>query len=388
MQSRPEMLRRLNERRIINEIRVQTSLSRAELARRLQLAMPTVSRIVDHLLEEGWLREVGQGDSSGGRPPVLVEVNSEGPIAIGVGMQRQRVRIVFVNLLGHIRKRYDFPLSSITSPDLLVGLLKKIMEENIFESSRILGLGIAVPGSLDATNSVLLNPTRFPGAWVGVNIVSLIQQQLQVTVRLENDANAAALAESWFGFNSAVRDTLFVLYEGGLGAGVVIAGSVYHGMHHAAGEFSHTLVSIGNGPRCDVCGRVGCLNAMTSPYLIEERVYRLRERQPGESIDNIMEQAAAGNEPDKTVVERALEFVSTGIANLLQVLDCAEVVLGGELFLHHPHFTDGVVQRVRELGYKDVPMMTTGFGVDAVAVGASALILQDVYNPMTLVMAD
>jgi predicted NBD/HSP70 family sugar kinase len=204
-------------------------------------------------------------------------------------------------------------------------------------------------------------------------------------VRIENDANAAALAESWFGCNADLRDTLFVLYEGGLGAGIVVDGTVYRGKHHAAGEFSHTLVATDQGLQCAVCGRRGCLDAMTSPYAINEMVYALRERQPGESLHTIIERADAAKEPDRSVMWQALEFVSTGLANLIQILDPAEVLLGGEIFLQSPSASEKVIERIRALGYQDIPILPASFGIDAVAVGAAALILQDVYNPTSLI---
>jgi N-acetylglucosamine repressor len=378
--SKPDLLRKLNDRQILNLIRQKGPISRAEIARELGLALPTVSRVVDSFLERGWIETVGAGNSSGGRPPTLLQLKDNGTGAIGIEVGRSSVRIIYTDLRAHVRFRDERPINEIAGPAVLLKYVRDFIEQHHLSFDRIEGIGIAAPGPLDAVEGVLLAPEDIPNEWIGAPVVQVLKDGLNVPCYLSNDANAAALAESWFGKATDYDSVVFVLSDVGLGAGVVINGSIWNGKHNFSGEISHMIVDI-QGLRCS-CGRVGCLNAYASLRAIEQAV---RGRESGRADANwadIIRHAKEGINPEAEVIQTAARYLAAAIVNVIQIIDPAVVVLGGRAMLHEDMYLFNLVrQHVNDLlGSEGRDILLTDFGLDAVCVGAASLALQYVYD--------
>ena len=208
MKSRPGLLKEINERKILNSIYHHKTISRAELARKLKLTLPTVSRIVDDLLQRQWLVSVGMGDSSGGRPPSLVQINPAGAVVIGVDLGRESVRVVCTDLLANILCKKECSIAEVKGPEDLAKFLQDFIQENDISKESLLGIGIASPGPLDPVKGKLFSPEDVLSQWLSAPIVETIQSKLGLPAWLANDADVAALAENWFGSGQQIKSTL------------------------------------------------------------------------------------------------------------------------------------------------------------------------------------
>ncbi len=329
---------------------------------------------------------MGSGDSTGGRPPELVEINPNGGFALGVDLGRDTVTTVITDLFARPKCMSTVRLAGLGGPEGLVQYLSDFAETSGCSPDLLVGIGVAAPGPLDTYAGRLLQPENMPEVWHGVCMASLLQKRFSVPVYLENDANAAALGETWFGDWGDVRHALFILADAGVGAGVVIDGSIYAGAHDMAGEFSHMIVNV-DGDWC-TCGRRGCVTSVASRHAIEWNVQRSRERQENEPFEEIIRRAKGGMEPEVSVVQSAILYLSVGIANMAYTFDPDLVILGGSMLLVDKFVSNAVIHELQRLMRSRCTIVETQFGLQAVAIGGATLALQGIYDVKPLVAVD
>ncbi|MCY0875737.1 MAG: ROK family transcriptional regulator [Firmicutes bacterium] len=388
MRVEASILRKLNERRVLNAIRVGKTVSRADIQRKLSITMPTVSKIVDELITQGWVMEVGTGDFTLGRPPVMLEINPSSAVAIGIDIGRFCIRVVSVNLLAQVIAQKETSVEDIGTVDELLSRVDLMLVSMGVDPSGVLGIGIASPGSRNPHPD---SPQR-PGTldehiahrWHRAALDEYFTRRYGVPSWMENDANAAVLGEIWFGSAQSCNHLVFVFADEGLGAGIAVNGSIYTGESNVAGEFAHMIVNLDGGIQCE-CKRPGCLGGVAHLRGIREEL-----RQSGmdleEELFSVFARGASGHEPEYSVICRAVDYLAIGIFNLIQVIDPSHVIVGGGMFRLDPFVLKRLNERVQELCYpKRIPLLESSFGVNAVAVGAATLVLQHLYDHTKLV---
>lgn len=381
MKVQPAILRKLNESRVLNALRVNRIMSRADLQRELDTTMPTISRVVDTLIEQGWVLETGFGDTTMGRPPVMLEINPSSPVAIGVEVGRDVVRMVVVNLHANILHQVELKVEVVGSAQGLVNSVKQLIQDCGIPITAILGVGIAAPGAQDPHPDLpkRLMEEETHHHWQRDKIEELIVEQIGLPAWIENDANAAVLGELWFGKESCFRHLLFVYADEGVGAGIALNGALYRGENNSAGEFAHTIVDMNSDHICE-CGRRGCMGVVSHAMAIRDAV---RKAHNGEvvSLKESIERAKNGIEPEAKIIAKILDYLSVGIINLVQVLDPSVVILGGSTFLTDDFMVMETTRRLQSLMHpRAVKIVRSSFGYHAVAIGASALVLQSVFD--------
>jgi len=385
MKASPPLVRRLNERRIMNALREHKRLSRADLERQLNLSAPTISRIVEKLLRDGWIRELYPGESqTAGRKPILLDINPEGSGALGVELGRGCTRIVYTNMLAELRASRTISRSA-TGPNDLAEMVKSFLVEESLTEERLIGLGVAAPGACFPNRDMVVPAPDLGTEWSKFEAAQQLERELGVPVHLANDANAAVLAETWFGTAQHAQHVAFVLADVGLGAGLAVAGSIYEGAARKAGEFSHTIVNFESDVRCDD-GHAGCVESQASGKAIFARLKAVREVHAHETIEYVVKRACSGVEPDASVIDRAFRYLAAGIANLVRAFDPEVVVLGGRMVLASQIAYERLRGYVHDCLRPEHKLITCArFGLDAVAMGAASLVLQTVYDHTQLV---
>ena len=271
----------INRNLVVNVLRTCPVMSRADLSRATGLSGPTVSSIVADLTSRGLVEDLGQGVSSGGRPPFLVRLNDKANYVIGLKLMGNAISLVITDLSATVTYAQVTELAGPAWPsptkmrpaphrdprsivDAICAAVETALSSSGVDVSRIIGVGVGINGPVDAANGVCRSSPTFN--WKNVPLARPISERLGYPVVLENDANTLAAAEQWFGRGAGIDTFIAVAVGAGIGSGVVLNGQLYRGTDGAAGEFGHVQLS-DTGPLCS-CGKVGCVEAWASDRAI------------------------------------------------------------------------------------------------------------------------
>ena len=326
--ARHSTIRDINKQIVLNYVRARAPISRAEIARETSLQRSTVSAIVDDLQIEGLIEETGTGDSTGGRKPTLLRLRTGTPVAIGVDVTPSTTTVVLADLAGNILQSEQFPTSSdIRYMDAQI--LAKVKGFAAMHPEAALEVGMSIPGIADpATGDVLYIPYF---QWSHWNIGEKIKNETGLDVVIENDANAIALAELWFGSDEIrrTRNFITVFVAEGIGTGIIIDGQVYRGENGAAGEFGHMFVAEDAPVPCS-CGRRDCWEAHASEKALLFRYKTSNGQTPSSvTIDNLIGLASNGEERAVRTLKENAKYLGIGISNLLIGFSPQAIVVSG-----------------------------------------------------------
>jgi len=314
------LIREHNAKLVLNLLREEGSLSRAQLSRRSGLAPSALTRQVRHLLDREIVVETGKQSSQGGRRGVLLSLNSEHAFAVGVKVERTRLLTALVNLEGKILNSQELDLDGDVSPEPLVRAIGRSVATVC--KGELLGVGVAVSGFVDPfSGHDYYSPIL---GWHDVPFQAMLQSALDCPIWIENDVNALALAESWFGAGRGANDFVCVTVGEGVGAGLVLNNSLYRGTHGGAGELGHTCVQP-EGLPCR-CGQRGCLETLASDSFLKAAADRL-------AISGIAELASLARAGSKEAIEPFQimgRSLGAGVVTLVNLLNPERIVLGGE----------------------------------------------------------
>ncbi len=371
-------MRRSNRLRLLQAVRRSGPISRAGLAKATRLSPPTVSSLVEDLLHEvGLMSEVGIGESSGGRPPVLLQFNREFGYLVGVDVGSRTLRVALTDLQGQVLARQQVPTDP-AGGEILVDQMCTIAGELFTATGRDRGklyaVGVGAPGMTDVKSGRVIRAVNLPG-WVDLPLRDLLEARLGAPVRVDNDANMAALGERWRGSARQVKDFVFLALGAGVGAGVVVGGQLHRGHHWYAGEISHMNLDVREW-RSDFGGR-GYLESHVGAVAIAEGE-RARSivgpagagQERGAAVATIIAAARSGDARALAVLDELAVYLGTAVANLVAVLDPALIVFGGGV----SHAGDLLIERVRRVVSRIVPNLPrfeiSTLGDDAQLLGA------------------
>jgi predicted NBD/HSP70 family sugar kinase len=372
-------MRASNEAMLLRRIWLAECVSRAELARETGLSASTVSSIVGRFAEDGLVRLQEAGPSRGGRPPVMVAFADDAYCIVGVEMGATHVTVAVTDLRGRILAEEYTPFATREQPEgtlaLLVRSVRSCRARAGAAGIRCLGVGVAVPSPLDARRPGELSALILP-AWQGINLAERLVVALGLPVVLENDANAGALAERWFGIGG--DDFTFIKVGTGIGAGHVMSGALYRGATGIAGEMGHLAIDPA-GPPCS-CGNRGCLHVLAgTPALLQLAAAVPGLEHPPTSALEIVAACNAGAPWAVEIVARLGGWLGIGIAGLVNLLNPSHIILGGEIVqageaLLTP-LRASASARSLLFSASHVEIRATSLGPAATAIGAGALML-------------
>lgn len=336
-----QAMRRRNLSLVLHAVAAHGPLSRASVAARVGLTRAAVSTLVDELIRDGLLVELGPSrPGTVGRPGSALQLNERGPAGIGAEIGVDHLAVCAVDLGGRIRARTEVAAPNrdrAAGPALarLAELVRQVAAEAVREGLRPAGLAVAVPGLVARDSSLVVRAPNL--GWEGVDIGPALRAALPgLPLTVDNEANLGALAELWRGgHDPAPRDFVHVSAEIGIGAAVVLDGRLLRGTHGFAGELGHVPVRP-EGPGC-ACGGRGCLEQ----YAGEEAVLRASGLSPGQAaaqhpgpggrIALLAERAADGDRRVRRALRGAGGALGIALAGAVNLLDPRTVVLGGAL---------------------------------------------------------
>ena len=359
----------------------------------------TVSNVCRRLVEAELVTESVMPAVGRGKPPKILHLNPGGGFAIGVHIDPAVVTYVVVDLAGRVRDHTSTHTPTVQDPAKVVGemagTIETLLDASRVDRSKILGIGIASPGPINAATGVVLNPPMLPN-WHRVDLRSSLSAAMGLPVLLEKDAAAAVVAELWFAEPDGIRDFAFVYYGTGFATGIATRGDVLRGSSSNAGDAGHMTVDP-NGPVC-WCGRRGCVGNMTVPRALVERALResvLSESTVGQT-DDVLDVGAAfsrladavddGDPAAVAIFADAARALARAVVVIVNFLDIEEVVFGGPFWERiAPVVLSVLPEAVRQDPALVVPhpirFVESTVPVDVAAVGAATLVLDEAFSP-------
>lgn len=309
-------------------------------------------------------------------------------IALAFDLGGTELRAALVGDGGKLLAFASVPTRARDGPDAVIAQITMLAEKTCSEvpDARPLGIGIGAPGPLDPVAGILTAPPTLSG-WREVPLASLLQDRLNLPVRLENDANAAALGEWRFGAGRGAASLVFVTVSTGIGGGVISDGRIVHGRRGLAGEIGHMTIT-SESERC-LCGAVGCFEAVASGTALGRRATALTKPGDGSALRtlshdgevtgrHVVEAARGGDEAALALIDREARWLGIGFTNLLHLYSPDMIVMGGGIshgydLLHNP--IEATIQERAMPAYRDVPVVPAQLGRHAGLIGAASLIL-------------
>jgi predicted NBD/HSP70 family sugar kinase len=331
--------REINRQIALNLIRTHQPISRADLARLMNVRRGVASLLVSELLGESLIFEGSVGEAVGrGRRPTFLYIDSRERCVVGVDIRASRTYILVTDLMG---KQLGVVSSFQTNKDVavltqeLARRIKQALAEK--EVGSCAGIGVVAPGMVDpALGRVLHAPTL---GWRDVNLRDPLAAALGIPVQIENSGKACALAQLWTtrGDMIAAANSVFVSISDGVGTGIVVNGELFRGRHNTAGEFGHVPLSI-DGPRCS-CGATGCWEAYVSNLATLSRYFGrdLADSRPRDAetanftVEDVIARARAGDAKALAALNSTARYLGLGLASIINSLDPARIYIGGEI---------------------------------------------------------
>ena len=323
-------VRDINQTVFLHLIRERQPISRADIAKATGLRPGTVSAIVNRLIREKLVYEGVEGPSTGGRPPKYLYVNAESAYVLAVDVGVGETAYAVSDFNGRILMQRA--LVTRGAPEIFLTALGREINALVrtqYPRARFEAAGVSVPGLIDRADGSLITSPNL--GWQGVPVRALLEAELGLPVFVENDANAAAFAELWYGplDELSARTLLCVLVVEGLGTGLIINGELHVGTSIGLGGFGHMTLDP-NGPPCS-CGRRGCWETFASDRATLARYRGLQKKGDAGTVAEIISLAVQGDPAALSAVEATARYLGEGIASLAHGLSPQVVVVGGEI---------------------------------------------------------
>ena len=385
-----ESLRERNRLRVIDSLRTNGAISRAEIARQTGLSRTTVSSLVADLQSAGLVVERAEGESStgpqGGRPGVLVSLDGSAGALVGLDFGHDHVRVAVADLsyvvVAEAVAALEVDSEAGEALDAAARMVDELLGEAGVDRRRVLAAGVGLPAPIDREDG-LVRSQPILASWVGLDPGAELSERLGLPVHLDNDANVGALGESTLGIGRGSRVMAYLRLSAGIGAGLVINGRLFRGARGLAGEIGHVLVDP-EGPICR-CGNRGCLETFVAGPAICDL---LRRSHGPITTPELLARAAGGDGGCQRAIADAGRVAGRAVADLCNYFNPDLVVVGGELSAAGDLLLEPMRDAVRRFAIAaaadNVEIVAGTLGDRAEVLGALALAAHESKDSLTV----
>lgn len=374
------LMRKLNRSAILDALREHSPIARSEIARQLNISIPTVMRVIDELIAEDLVRWSGSARTSGGRPRNLLEFNREGYAVIGLDLGGSKMYGTLADLGGRVQDeiyltwKHGDPQDSL---DRVCELIQKLLNRPRPAGQVIRGIGVGVPGiTLRREGSVTWAPSL---GWRDVPLKKILSSRFSYPVLVENDVNLAALGEYGFGAAKGASSLACLTVGTGIGVGIVIDRQIYRGFREAAGEIGYLP------PDPTYLGRryeaFGALEHLASGTGIEQRAREVYTQmgwplpKGGLTAEAVFGAARQGESWAEQLVSEMVDYLSLAIAAISAILDPQVIVLGGGVARSADLLIEPILKRLDGVLAAPPDLVKSSLGYQAAVMGAIMLVL-------------
>ncbi len=396
------LVRELNLSLVLRYIHNEAPVSRAQIAHVTGLNKSTASSLVEELLNRKLIHETGTNSVGTGRPATLLEINPQAGGIIGAELGVDFVAIALTDFTGNILWRQLTEVDPSDAQETILAKTLKLADAAIAECEThnlcCLGFGLSVPGTVDLERGVLVFAPNLQ--WHHVPLQKIFAEHTSLKVYVENDANAAALAEHLFGVARNCDDFIFVVVGIGIGGGLFLNGNLYRGKDGLAGEIGHTPIVAEPYQILCHCGKLGCWETYANQHSIIQRVKTrlennapslvsglLEEQNAPLSITIIKQAADAGDREALNSLAETGVALGHGFASLFDIFNPEKIILGGPLSIVGNYLLPPLIETATSHSLSDtspsVEILLSSFGTDAVLLGAVSVVVDDILSHPT-----
>lgn len=380
-----KLIKKINTNAILNVIRINGMVSRAEIAKILKLNPATVSSNVVDLLELGLIRERGIGDSSGGRKPIMLELDYDNVYVIGVHTELTHANIGIVDLKGRIIDKKVYAYGEIVGDgkailNKVTDGIDDVLKSTKVDKNKIIGIGVGLHGLVDSTAGESVFAPKFH--WHHVAIGDLLFEKYDMPIFVDNDVRVMALGEKWFGRAQQCENFILINVGEGIGGALFINGKLYSGKAFGAGEVGHIKVTH-KQLQCE-CGNMGCLTMLASEEAIIKSVKETECIEGNVTLDKIINCAKKGDEQALDILQNAGDYIGTGVGIIINIINPETIILTGTVLKAKEFFFDNIIEGAKKSSIIDNFAKTTidvsAIEEDLGVIGASTLVLEDLFS--------
>lgn len=391
-------LKEVNRKKILHVVYEKGQSSRAEIKHLIKQDGKTVTNIANSLIKDGLLIAGGYSSFTGGRRREILIMNPDYGYIIGIHLDINFLIGIVTNFQSKVLLRERIPISPSETKANLVSKIRKTVDFLIKKANippkKLLGVGFVASGFYDqAEGKWLVSVNNLH--WKDVPIVSMLSQQVDCPIRLEDCSRALGLGEKWFGIAKQEENFICLDIGAGIGCAIVQNGRLYKGAFNFAGEIGHTIV-VPEGDLCS-CGNKGCLETVASGWALAKRA-RSRLSKGEKSLlrelchddvaaldaDMIFRAAHNGDKMAMDLLESASKYLGIAIANLVNLLNPELIILSGHFSSIEDFSLLSLIDKVRRYAmpesFNRVKIVTSPLGDDAAALGATTLILDSIFH--------
>jgi glucokinase-like ROK family protein len=378
-------MRDINRSAILEIIRRESPISRTAIAERLDVSLPTVMRIVDELIADGFARSQGDTEWSGGRRRSLLEFNADGHVVLGVDMGGTKIYGALSNLGGNIIDELNFDRHATQGDEsysALIALIDTLLASPKLEGRTVRGIGVGAPGITLHKEGIV--KWAFTLNWKDFPLKARLEERYHLPITVDNDVNLAALGELWFGAGQNCQNMILVAIGTGIGAGIIIDRALYRGSNEASGEIGNML------PGRDFLGKsyqdFGALESVASGTGIAERARRaLKSRRSqadlaGLLAEDVFDAARQGQKWAWNLINETVDYLAVSIANLAVSFDPDLIVLGGGVSRSADLLVGPILQRMEGTIPTLPRLVVSNLGLQAGVMGAVVNVLHNTSN--------
>jgi len=367
-------LKEYNRRRILSFVREHKSISGIMLSKLSGLAPKSVYEICDGLIQDGYLYEASIGSSGGGRKPVMLSLRPDYYYSIGIDIDVGMVRAVLMDITSTVKFELNERVDGINYEvylGLMVKLIKTLYKRNKTDASKLLGVGLSVPGLIDIDSKKLIMAPNLK--WENKDLINDLKQHLSCNIFVENEAMSSAFCEKWLGECKNDKDFICINIKSGIGAGIYTCGKPYRGARGSAGEIGHIPLSE-NGPLCG-CKNRGCLETLASTNALLTNAKSAFEKEI--TLDGLIALAQGKNKAAEEIFNNAAQYLGLAISFLVNTYNPSKIILGKDFTKYAKFELDVIIDKVNGTALKHnasaVRIQPSSFGERASVLGAAIL---------------
>ncbi len=371
------LIKEMNRNLLLNIIRRERGVARKQLTDVSGLSVGAVSQIVSELLEQSWLLEQEDEESTGGRPRTILRLNPTAGYALGLKLMENRVVAAVTNFETDVLYYRDYNFDFDDNPAHLSKILASVIEIALAEAridrSQLFGVGIGLAGVIDGQTGVVRHSPFF--GWRDVPLAKLIQERTQLPVYVENDVNTLTITEQLFGAGYNRNHFIVMTIGRGIGMGMVINGQLYQGAFGGAGEFGHTVM-------LDDAGMARTLEDIAADPAVVAVIPNAK------TLADVINQANDGNQAAVRALADSGRILGIGIANMVNIISPELVIISGEGIVAGEYRVEPMMAALRQHTFNglldQVEIVIEPTDDRAWARGAASVVISKVFESPTI----